>query len=84
MKPDSEAYVNGKFPPNPCQLGGVRLQFPNTAGMRFLYVYRISPQVIHNLKIMLEHIWVLIIFGVDVLSKRRCEGKLGAFAEGEG
>lgn len=51
--------------------------------MRFPDVDRISTKRVNNLEVMLKHVRVLVIFGVDVLSYRRGEGKVCRLAKGE-
>ena len=51
--------------------------------MRFPDVDRITAKRINDLKVMLEHVRVLVIFGVDVLPYRRSERKVCRLAKGE-
>lgn len=51
--------------------------------MRFSDVYGIATKCINDLEVMLEHIRVLVIFGVDILPYRRSKRELGRLAKGE-
>jgi len=52
--------------------------------MRLSNVHRIAPKCINDLEVMLKHIRVLIIFGVDILPYRRSKRELGRLAKGDG
>jgi hypothetical protein len=50
--------------------------------MRLPHIDGISAQIIDDLKVILEHIRVLVIFGIDILAYRGCEGEVCRFTEG--
>lgn len=51
--------------------------------MRLSNVDGIAAECIDDLEVVLEHIWVLIILGVDVLPYCRGERQLGRLAKRE-
>lgn len=51
--------------------------------MRFAHMHRISSQGIDDLKVLLEHVRVLLIFAGDVLFNCGREGEAVRFAERE-
>lgn len=62
-----QTYIYGKFPPQPRKLPRIRLYFHYPTGMWLPDICGISSQSIDDFQVLLEHIWVLIIFTRDVL-----------------
>lgn len=64
-------YINGEFASYPRQLSCVRLELLDSAGVRLANVDGILAESIDDLKVLLEHVWMLVILAVDILSYGR-------------
>lgn len=60
-------YVYWEFPSYPNELCCIRLQFRDIACMRILRMGSSRAKLVDCLQVLGEHVWVLVIFGGDVL-----------------
>lgn len=74
-------HVDWKLAAYPHELSRIDLELLNAAQMRLSHIDSISPQHVNHLQIVLEHVRVLVIFGVYVLPDRRRERDLQRPAE---
>lgn len=74
-------HVDWKLAAYPHELSRIDLELLDAAQMRLSYIGGVSPQRVNHLQIMLEHVRVLVIFGVYVLPDRRRERDLQRPAE---
>jgi hypothetical protein len=70
------SYIYWEFPSYPNKLGSICLELRDIACMGILRVRSCRPQFVDRLQIWGEHVWMLVIFGRDVL--------LDSFREGDG
>ena len=76
-------HIDRKLAAYPSQLAGVSLKLLDPARVRFANVDGVSTKGINDLEVVLEHIRVLIIFGVDILPYCRGKRQLGRLAKRE-
>lgn len=74
-------HIDWKLAAYPYELSRIHLELLDAAQMRLSHVGGVSPQRVNHLQIVLEHVRVLVIFGVYVLSNRRRERELQRPAE---
>lgn len=74
-------HVDWKLAAYPHELSGIDLELLDAAQMRLSHIGGVSPQRVNHLQIVLEHVRVLVIFGVYVLPDRRRERELQRPAE---
>ena len=77
------SHIDRELAADPDQLPRVRLQFRDAARVRLPDIDGIASERVDDLKVLTEHVRVLVILGVDVLSDGRGEGDLGGLAERE-
>ena len=83
MNPSRISHIDREFTPHPRKLPRVGCDLLDPARMWFSHIHRISPQGIDHLQVLLEHIWVLVIFARDVLSDRGRQGEGIRLAKGQ-
>ena len=79
-----DTYIDRELAAYPEQLGSVLLQLDDAARVRLSNIDGIASKIIDRLEIILEHIRVLVVFRVDVVSDHGREGELRAPPKGEG
>lgn len=74
-------HVDWKLAAYPHELSRIHLELLDPAQMRLSHIGGVSSQRVNHLQVVLEHVRVLVIFGVDVLANRRRERELQRPAE---
>lgn len=74
-------HIDWKLAAYPHELSRIHLELLDAAQMRLSHIGGVSSQRVNHLQIVLEHVWVLVIFGVYVLSNRRRQRELQRPAE---
>lgn len=76
------AHIDREFPANPLELCSIPRELLDAANVWFLDVYGIGAELVDSMEVRREHVWVLVIFGGDVLFDGAGEGEGGGFSEG--
>lgn len=61
-------YVDWELAGNPYELGSIFCQLCNAGGMWLANVDGVSAEFINGLEVWFEHVWMLVVFCIDVLT----------------